>query len=614
MIRARLSLLREEMKREGLSAFIFPSSDAHNSEYTPAHWHGREWISGFNGSAGTAVVTLTKAALWTDSRYFIAAEQQLENSEFQLMKEGLAETPSITRWLGMALAITNNAEVGIDGYCCSHSEVQRLKQELRHEGGITLRTNLDIIERIWDNRPKIPQNKVYIYPQEYCGYTCMEKLQQIRNILKKQHACGLLITQLDEIAWTLNLRGTDIDCTPVFVAYLLLDGERTTLYIDKEKLTPEVISYLHSQGVAVDEYKNIVNGLQKYSQYNILLNPESINSVLYNKVVCNEILNAPSPVQMLKAVKNPTEIKGLHNAMVKDGIALIKFMKWLQGENENSDTDSDTDSKPQNRKKTEITASDKLLEFKRQQPLFKDISFHTISAFDEHGAIVHYEPTPETDAQIIPNGILLLDCGSQYLDGTTDITRTFAIGTPTNEQKYVCTLVLKAHIRMAMAKWVEGTNGTQLDILARGVLWEEGYHYAHGTGHGVGSFLSCHEGPHQIRMQNKPTPLVAGMIVTDEPGVYIKGKFGCRIENMLLVVPAEKGVQGENFFHFETLTLCPYDKSIIDVSMLTEAEKQWIDTYHQQVFECLSPHLDDAERDWLRQACAPIYSSNACLP
>lgn len=597
MISARLNLLREEMKREGLSAFIFPSSDAHNSEYTPAHWHGREWISGFKGSAGTAVVTLTQAALWTDPRYFIAAEQQLENTEFQLMKEGLPETPSISKWLGMALATMQAAEVGIDGHCCSQSEVQRLKQELRHQGGITLRTNLDILERIWDNRPKIPQDKIYIHPQEYSGVSCMEKLQQIRHILKSQHANGLLITQLDEIAWTLNLRGIDIDCTPVFVAYLLLDGERTTLYIEKEKLTPEVVSYLNAQGVAIDEYKNIVVGLQKYGQYNILLDSESINSVLYSKVVCREILNAPSPVQMLKAIKNPTEIKGLRNAMVKDGIALVKFMKWLQEQNEN---DND------NPRLTEITISDKLLEFKHHQPLFKDISFPTISAFDEHGAIVHYEPTLETDAQIRLDGLLLLDCGSQYLDGTTDITRTFAIGTPTNEQKHVCTLVLKAHIRMAIAKWVEGTNGTQLDILARGVLWEEGYHYAHGTGHGVGSFLSCHEGPHQIRMQYKPTPLVTGMIVTDEPGVYLKGKFGCRIENMLLVVPAEKGVQGENFFQFETLTLCPYDKSIIDVNMLTETEKQWIDTYHQHVFQCLSPHLDSAERNWLNQACAPI--------
>lgn len=595
-ISSRLSLLREEMKREGLNAFIFPSSDAHNSEYTPAHWHGREWISGFNGSAGTAVVTLHKAALWTDSRYFIAAEQQLENNEFQVMKEGLAETPSISKWLGMELAATNNAEVGIDGYCCTQAETKLLETELRHEGGITLRTNLDILKRIWINRPSIPPNQVYIYPQEYCGLTCKEKLQQVRNKLNSQHVCGLLISELDEIAWLLNLRGSDVHCTPVFVAYLLLDGQYTTLYIDKAKLTPEIISYLHGQGIEIDDYSNIVAGLQKYSQYNILLNPESINSVLYNKVRCNEILNGVSPVQMLKAVKNATEIKGLHNAMIKDGIALVKFFKWLQ-ENTGESVDF---------QQSEISVSNKLLEFKQQQPLFEDISFDTISAYNAHGAIVHYEPTPETDIPLTPDGLLLLDCGSQYLDATTDITRTIAIGTPTNEQKHVCTLVLKAHIHLAMAKWVEGTNGTQLDILARGILWEEGYHYAHGTGHGVGSYLSCHEGPHQIRMQNKPTPLIAGMITTDEPGVYLTGKFGCRIENMLLVVPAGKGVQGENFFQFQTLTLCPYDKSLIDADMLTEIEKQWINSYHDHVFQQLSPFLDSAEITWLQKACAPI--------
>lgn len=593
VIANRLQSLREIMRQEGLSAFIFPSSDAHGSEYTPEHWHGREWVSGFDGSAGTAVVTMDSAALWTDSRYFLAADECLKDTEFELMKDGLTDTPTISKWLGRKLALVNGAEVGIDGYCISQNESEELKTKLRHEGGITLRTNLDILDRIWHDRPAIPVGKIFIHSTEYCGTSCKEKLQLIRKELKEKHACGILMSALDEIAWTLNLRGSDVHCTPVFVAYLLLDEDKTILYINREKLTNEVISYLKKEGVQTDEYVNIEKGLKKYGGYNIMLDPDCISSTIYNKVHCHEILIGKSPALQLKAVKNTTEIDCIRNAMEKDGVALVRLMRWLKpAVNAGGET--------------EISVDRKLTEFKKLEDKFFDLSFDTIAGYKEHGAIVHYEATPETDAKLKPEGLLLLDCGSQFLDGTTDITRTFALGTPTEEEKRVCTLVMKGHIRLAKAKFVEGTCGTQLDILARGAIWEGGYHYRHGTGHGVGFFLSCHEGPHQARMEYRGADLKPGMIMSDEPGVYLAGKFGCRIENLVLVVPAEKGYDGEDFYKFETLTLCPYDTDILNLEMLTDDEKEWIDCYHKMVYDRLSPRLKPNESNWLKEACKPI--------
>ena len=589
----RIERLRDEMKRERLSAFIFTSADAHNSEYTPDRWHGREWISGFNGSAGTAVVTLDDAALWTDSRYFLAAREQLAGTGFTLMKDGMAETPEIAEWLGKKLAKADGAEVGIDGYCLSQSDTESLRKKLRHQGGITLRTNLDILNRIWNDRPAMPDADIFIHDVSFCGLSAKEKLRLIREELKKKHACGLLITALDEVAWTLNLRGHDVHCTPVFLAYLLIDGDETTLFIDRKKLTADVADYLRSQGVAVADYCHIEKALENYQGYNILLDPEQVNGILYNKVHCQEVIADKSPVLFLKSIKNDTEISCIRNAMIKDGVALVKFLKWMT---------------PAVAKggQTEISLDEKLTEFKKEQQLFEDLSFDTIAAYKEHGAIVHYEATPETASEIKPEGLLLIDCGSQYQDGTTDITRTFALGSITDEEKRVCTLVMKAHINLARAQWLEGTNGTQLDVLARGELWKEGYSYGHGTGHGVGFFLSCHEGPQCIRKEYRPAPLLPGVVITDEPGIYLEGKFGCRIENMLLVVPAGEGVQGDRFCKFETLTLCPYDKGILNIDMLTQDEIDWINHYHRMVYEKLSPHLNDEEREWLMPACAAI--------
>lgn len=588
----KLQLLRQEMRKEGLSAFIFPSQDAHNSEYTPEHWHGRQWISGFGGSAGTAVVTMHSAALWTDSRYFLAAGEELRGTEFELMKDGLSDTPSITHWLGLQLSDVDVPEVGIDDYCCSYAEGERLRIALRHEGGITLRTNLDILERIWHDRPPIPRDKVYILSEEYTGMSTKEKLALIRAELKKQHAHGMLITALDEVAWTLNMRGHDVHCTPVFVAYLLLEDEQTTLFIDAEKLTPQVRDYLYAQGVKIDDYENVEDALHRYSEYNILLDEESVNSQLYSRVRCAEVLYGPSVVQMLKAVKNSSEISRIRRAMVKDGIVLTRFSRWLK-EEANAD-------------ESELSIDAYLLNLKRQQPCFCDVSFDSIVAFGAHSAIVHYQATKQSNAVVARRGLLLVDCGSQYLDGTTDITRTYALGVISDEERRICTLVLKAHIRLACARWVAGTCGTQLDILARGILWDNGYHYGHGTGHGVGCFLSCHEGPHQIRMQHRGAPLVAGMVVSNEPGVYLEGKFGCRLENLLLVVADGKGIQGEDFYRFQTLTLCPFDRDLIDLSLLDADERKWVDAYHKEVFEMLSPHLDGADLAWLKQSCAPL--------
>ncbi|WP_288280189.1 aminopeptidase P family protein [uncultured Prevotella sp.] len=588
-ISQRLAALREIMSREHLAAFIFPSTDPHQGEYIPDHWKGREFISGFNGSAGTAVVTMKSAALWTDSRYFIAAEEQLKGTEFQLMKLKIEGTPTIAEWLGKECEA--GAEVGLDGMCSSANAVKELIAELRHQGGITLRTNLDPLKQIWTDRPVIPQNPVEIFPMEYAGETTHDKLARIRRALRLQHADGMLMSALDDIAWTLNLRGTDVHCNPVFVSYLLISSTTTTLYINKKKLTAEVSAYLKDEGIAIDDYENVGKGLKAYFEYNILLDPDEVNHTLY-KMVSREIIEAESPVKRMKTVKNGTEIEGFRRAMLKDGIALVKFLKWLKPAVEAGG-------------QTEISIDQKLTSLRAEQPLYRDISFDTIAGYQAHGAIVHYEATPETDIPLKPEGLLLLDSGAQYLDGTTDITRTIALGPVTDEQKKIYTLVLKGHIQIELCKFPSGSSGTQIDILARKDMWRDGLNYLHGTGHGVGTYLNVHEGPHQFRMEWKPAPLVAGMTITDEPGIYLPGKFGARTENTLLIVPYMETEFGK-FLQFESLTLCPIDKAPINIEMLTSEEIQWLNDYHQMVFDRLSPHLSAEEVAWLKEATEPL--------
>ena len=593
-INQRLSDLREVMQREHLAAFIFPSTDPHQSEYVAEHWKGREWISGFDGSAGTAVVTMNAAALWTDSRYFLAAEEQLKGTEFQLMRLKIEGTPTIAEWIGRECGA--GAEVGIDGWCSSVSDVKDMIASLRKQGGITLRTNFDPLKLIWRDRPTIPENPVEIYPLQYAGEATHDKIARIRQALRETHADGMLMAALDDIAWTLNLRGTDVHCSPVFVSYLLISTTDVTLYINKAKLSPEVVEYLKSEGVGVAPYDEISKGLKDYFEYNILLDPNEVNYALYKSAV-REIVEEESPVKRMKTVKNEREISGFRSAMLKDGIAMVKFLKWIDEWKENSSMAGG--------QQTEISISERLEALRAEQPLYKGLSFDAIAGYQAHGAIVHYEATPETDIPLKPEGFLLLDSGAQYLDGTTDITRTIALGPLTEEQKRVYTLVLKGHIQIELCKFPSGASGTQLDILAREALWREGLNYLHGTGHGVGTFLNVHEGPHQLRMEWKPAPLVAGMTLTDEPGIYLAGKFGVRIENTLLITPYKETEFGR-FLQFEPLTLCPIDKSPIIADMLLPEELSWLNAYHQHVFDTLSPHLSPTESDWLRIACAPL--------
>lgn len=588
----RIEALRDVMRRESIDAFIFPSTDPHNGEYVPAHWEGRKWISGFNGSAGTAVVTMTDAALWTDSRYFIAAEEQLRGTGFRLMKERVEGTPSITRWLGMKLATVQSPTVGVDGTVNSASSVASLITELRAEGGITVRTNFDPLALIWTDRPPVPQDKVSIHPLEYAGEPCHEKMARIRQQLKSMHAYGMLVSALDDIAWTLNLRGTDVHCNPVFVSYLLIDTKSATLFVDRAKLTPEVEAYLEAEGVAVAGYADVRRGLERYGEYNILMDDSETCYTLFNIPQCQKVV-APSPIPAMKAVKNPTEIEGFRRAMLRDGVALVKFMRWLRPAVEAGG-------------QTEMSVDAKLTALRTAQELYRGLSFDTIAAYREHGAIVHYEATPETDAELRPEGLILIDSGAQYLDGTTDITRTVALGPVTDEERLVYTLVLKGHIQLELCKFPRGASGTQLDALARKDMWAYGYNYLHGTGHGVGSYLNVHEGPHQIRMEYKPAPLVEGMTVTDEPGIYLPGRFGVRTENTLLVVPYRETGFGR-FLQFEPLTLCPIDTAPVITDMLTGDEKAWLNAYHRTVFDRIAPLLDDeADRQWLANACAAI--------
>ena len=564
VINQRLASLREVMKREHLAAFIFPSTDAHQSEYVADHWLGRAWISGFNGSAGTAVVTMTSAALWTDSRYFLAAEEQLQGTEFQLMKLKIPGTPSIAEWLGKELADVSSPEVGLDGWVNSYVSTSRLIADLRREGGITVRTNFDPLKEIWTKRPAIPENPIEIQPIEYAGEGVSSKIERIRKALRASHADGMLVSALDDIAWTLNLRGTDVHCNPVFVSYLLIASDKVSLFVDEVKVNAEIRTYLETNGISIYKYNKVEEALKEYSEYNILLDGNETSYYLWKTVRCQEIVSQTSPIPAMKAVKSEAEIT-----------------------------------------QTEISIDEKLTSLRAEQDLFRDISFDTIAGYQAHGAIVHYEASPETDVLLKPEGLLLLDSGAQYQDGTTDITRTIALGPVTEEMKHIYTLVLKGHIQLELAKFPDGASGTQLDALARESMWREGLNFLHGTGHGVGSYLNVHEGPHQVRMEYMPAPLRAGMTLTDEPGLYLAGKFGVRIENTLLIREYMETEFGK-FLQMESLTLCPIDTAPIDVEMLLPEELAWLNAYHAEVYAKLAPYLDKEEQKWLENATKVI--------
>lgn len=591
-INERVGRLRSWMKENGFTAFVFPSSDPHNSEYVADHWKSREWISGFSGSAGTAVVTLEHAALWTDSRYFIAAEKELNGTGFQLMKLRVEGTPSVSEWLASELSIYEKAVVGLDGNVNSFAEVAAMEQELATKGNITVRTDADPMAELWMDRPVIPDNMVSLHPLEYSGESTSSKVSRVRNHLLDCGADGLLVTALDEIAWVLNLRGSDVHCNPVFVSYLLISPENITLYINNVKLPDDVKAYLMSEHIDVQAYESVVEGLRLYAGKSLLVDMSSTNYSLATAVPFEKVCSGVSPIASMKAVKNKVEQDGFRAAMLRDGVAVVKFLAWLKSAVEAGG-------------QTEISLDERLTALRAEQPKFKGISFDTIVGYEAHGAIVHYEATPETDIPVQPHGLVLIDSGAQYLDGTTDITRTIALGELSEEQRRVYTLVLKGHIQLDRCRFPAGACGSQIDALARAPMWREGYNYMHGTGHGVGSYLNVHEGPHQIRMEWRPAPLQAGMTVTNEPGIYLERKFGVRIENTLLIVPAESTAFGD-FLKFETLTLAPIDTAPIVLEMLSTEEREWLNNYHRRVYESLSPHLTEGEKEWLRVATLPI--------
>ena len=600
-VETRLKALRQWMRSKGIHAFITPSTDPHSGEYVPERWKSREFISGFTGSAGTAVVTLTKAALWTDNRYFLQAAAQIEGTDYTLMKIGLEDTLSIQEWL--AEVLNEGEKVGVDGLCYTVSDFQNLSQSLSAFGIQTLSVD-DPYDDIWEQRPQIPAKPVEIQPLQFAGETARSKIERIRKAILAKKAESIVISMLDEVAWTLNLRGSDVECNPVFVSYLVISQNDATLYINQEKISAEVDSYLSAEGVHIKNYSEIIADL-KALEVPVLIQADKTNYAIGASL--QRPVFADCPVSLMKIMKNDAEIAGYHSAMLKDGIAMVKWMKWVI-------------PAVQAGGQTELSLSEKLLGFREEQPLFRGVSFESIMGYAAHGAIVHYEPTPETDVPVLPKGLLLIDSGGQYQDGTTDITRTIPLGELTEEERRDYTLVLRGWINLARAVFPRGTYGTQLDALAREPMWKYGINYLHGTGHGVGSYLNVHEGPHQFRMNYMPTPLLPGMTITDEPGIYITGAHGVRHENTMLVVEAKlrtlpsttkkaesnEGLTFGPYYEFEQLTLCPILTSAIEVSMLQEEEKEWFNQYQQMVYDKLSPYLDEEHRNWLFEVTRPI--------
>lgn len=589
-INNRIAALRAHITQEQIQAFIIPSTDPHLSEYVAPHWQSREWISGFTGSAGTVVVTAKDAGLWTDSRYFLQAARQLEGTCITLYKEMLPETPNIPEFLSAHLQ--EGDCVGIDGKMFSAEEVEHLQKELK-KSGIRIKSIADPMQLLWTDRPAMPLAPAFVYDTKYAGMSFTEKLPAVRQAMEAAGADSLLLSALDEIAWLLNIRGNDVHCNPVVVSYLLIEKDKVNYFVQPQKVTPELAEYFSANGISVHPYEEIGHYLNSFNAHSILMNPAKTNYAIYSAIRPGcLIINGASPVALLKAIRNKQEIAGIHAAMQRDGVALVKFLKWL-------------DEAVPAGKETEISVDKKLHTFRAAQPLYMGESFDTIAGYKEHGAIVHYEATPETDVTLKPEGFLLLDSGAQYLDGTTDITRTIALGPLTEEEKTDYTLILKGHIALAMAVFPEGTRGAQLDVLARMPIWKKRMNYLHGTGHGVGHFLNVHEGPQSIRMNENPVALQPGMVTSNEPGVYKAGSHGIRTENLVLTVPAGEGMFGK-YLKFETLTLCPICRKGIIKELLTAEEIGWLNDYHRTVYEKLSPDLNNDEREWLKEACKVV--------
>lgn len=591
-IAERIALLRESMKQQNIAAYIVPSSDPHLSEYPADCWKAREWISGFTGSAGTVVVTADKAGLWTDSRYFLQAAKQLEGSGIELYKMGLPETPTLQQFLLHEL--NKEDVVGLNGETYSAAEALSLAILLQKKG-MKLDTGKDLITDLWKDRPEMPGEPFFILPLEYSDLSVNEKLNRINNKLRQAGADCTVLCALDEIAWTFNIRGNDVSYNPVVVSYAFISEEESILFTQPKKITAEVAEQLKKDGIILADYSKIISYLSRLKPDTaILMDKNKTNIALYNAIPgnCTKV-EASSPIAMLKAIKNDTEIKGFRNAMIKDGIAMTRFYRWLEK------------ALAAGEKVTEISAAEKLTSFRSEQNLYVTDSFETICGYKAHGAIVHYSATPESNATLTPEGLLLIDSGAQYFDGTTDITRTWTLGNPTEAEKKDFTRVLKGHISLAKCKFPQGTRGSQLDILARKALWDCGVNYLHGTGHGIGHFLNVHEGPQSIRMEENPVALQPGMVISNEPGLYRTDEYGIRTENLILVREDSETEFGK-FYSFETLTLCPIDKNLILVPMLSIRERAWLNKYHQTVYETLSPHLNEEEKAWLKEKTAEL--------
>lgn len=582
-INARIQALRDVMQQEGVDAVIIPQTDPHQGEYLADHWQVRRWLSGFTGSAGDLVVTRTKAFVWADSRYWLQAAAQLKDTCIGVMEDGKPDVPSIAAYLSSNLPA--GATVGIDGMVFSVNAAETLEKTLARNG-ISLRVDFDPADLVWLDRPSLPKDKIFLHEEKHSGESAKSKIGRVMENVNAEGAGATFISDLAEIAWTLNLRSSDVECNPVVTAFLYLSPENSTLFVDTDKLTPEVESYLANCGVTARPYTDVKQFLASLPSETKVLVSAGQTGIALRTILGDRAVISDSPVAMLKAVKNDTQIKGVRNAMIRDGVALVhSFMEIERRMAEDIPT-------------TEIDIADILLKNRSAQPLFFDLSFDTIAGFGPHGAIVHYSATPATNATLKPDNLLLVDSGANYLDGTTDITRTISLGNPTNAQRHDFTLVMKGHIALATAIFPEGTRGAQLDVLARINLWKEGLSYLHGTGHGVGHFLNVHEGPQSIRLNDTLAPMTPGMITSDEPGLYREGQYGIRCENLILTTDAFTTEFGR-FYRFEVLTLFPFDISLFDVNLMTDAEIDWVNEYHATVCERLLPALDAEAQAWL---------------
>lgn len=584
-----LEALRDLMRSKHIDAVIIPGTDPHQSEYPSEHWKFRDYVSGFTGSNGTAVVTLDDAGLWTDSRYFLQAAEQLEGSGFTLRKENIPGEPTVLEWLGEVL--DEDAVVGVDGRLFSLIEANRIEMFCA-QNGFMFAPDFRAAEAIWTDRPARPMNPAFVHDEALAGEDVDSKISRVVDALDAADADGLLITALDEIAWLLNLRGSDVDYTPVVIAFAYVSADERVLFIDSEKVTSEVKDHLKKYGVKIKDYDDIEKFLGKISSTaTVMVDPNRVSDALGQAMICNKTYMA-SPVIALKGVKNECQIAGFRQAMLYDGAAMVRMMMWLEQNVANGITEMDVDRRLQQERAAYASN--------------RGDSFHMIAGFKDHGAIVHYEATDESAYTLAPDGLLLIDTGGQYLEGTTDITRTISLGNPTAAEKHDYTLILKGHLALARAVFPKGTMGVQLDVLARGPLWNEGMTYLHGTGHGVGHFLGCHEGPQSIRMEANLTPLELGMVTSNEPGIYKTGEYGIRTENLLLCVPACSNEEWGEFYKFESLTLFPYDTTLMDMDMLSREEVKQINDYHAMVCERLRPLLNADEAQWLEQKCKSI--------